>query len=76
MVLLLFLATAAACVVIDVPLLTRGRSRRDLLVWGLLWITGIGAMVCSLYKINVPSPLLLVMMIYKPVNNLFASLFN
>ncbi|MGG1617561.1 hypothetical protein ACIFQM_18865 [Paenibacillus sp. NRS-1782] len=76
MVLLLFLAVAAACVVIDVPLLTRECRLRDLLVWGLLWITGIGAVVCSLYKINVPSPLLLVMIIYKPVNDLFTSLFN
>ncbi|WDZ63748.1 hypothetical protein MF628_09000 [Paenibacillus polymyxa] len=45
------------------------------LVWGLFWITGIGVVVCSLYKINVPSPLLLIMMIYKPVNNLFTSWF-
>ena len=75
MVLLLFLATAAVCAVIDVPLLTRGSRRRDLLVWGLFWITGISGVVCSLYKINVPSPLLLIMMIYKPVNNLFTSWF-
>ncbi|AET61015.1 hypothetical protein ACWHAM_23185 [Paenibacillus terrae] len=75
MVLLLFLAAAAACVIIDVPLLRRGSRRRDYLVWGLFWITGIGAVICSLYKINVPSPLLLVIMIYKPINNLFTSWF-
>ncbi|OMD42762.1 hypothetical protein BSK56_25415 [Paenibacillus borealis] len=75
MLLLLFLAIAAVCIAVDVPLLKRGCRTRDLLVWGMLWIMGIGATVCFLYRIKVPSPLLLVMLIYKPVNSLFESWF-
>ncbi|MNC67360.1 hypothetical protein D3C75_1178500 [compost metagenome] len=75
MLLLLFLAIAAVCIAADVPLLKQGSKTRDLLVWGMLWIMGIGATVCFLYRIKVPSPLLLVMLIYRPVNSLFESLF-
>ncbi|GGF99352.1 hypothetical protein GCM10010912_50160 [Paenibacillus albidus] len=73
--LIFFLVIAAVCVVIDLPLLRRRRRRRELLVWFMFWAAGMGAVVCSLYKINVPSPLLLVMLIYKPVNSLFEAWF-
>lgn len=75
MLLLLFLAIAAVCIAVDVPLLKRGRRNRDLLVWSTLWIMGLGATVSFVYRIKVPSPLLLVMLIYRPVNSLFESLF-
>ncbi|AIQ17091.1 hypothetical protein H70357_10795 [Paenibacillus sp. FSL H7-0357] len=75
MLLLLFLVIAAVCIAVDVPLLKQGSRTRDLLVWGVLWIMGLGATVCFLYRIKVPSPLLLVMLIYRPVNSLFESWF-
>lgn len=75
MVLLLFLAIAAGCVALDLPSLMRKRRLRDLSVYSIFWITGIGATACALYKVNVPSPLLLVISIYKPFNNLVMSWF-
>lgn len=75
MILLLLAVLVAVFVIIDLPLLRRGGMRRDLLFWGIFWTMGISVTVCSLYRINVPSPLLLIMIIYKPINDLFASWF-
>ncbi|OKP87705.1 hypothetical protein A3844_09860 [Paenibacillus helianthi] len=76
MMLLFFLVIAAGCVVIDLPLLKQKGRPRDRLVWVLFWILGIAAVYCSLYKIKVPSPLYLVMFIYKPVNSFFEMWFH
>ncbi|MCE3200018.1 hypothetical protein [Paenibacillus sonchi] len=75
MMLLFFLALAAVCTAIDLPLLKQKSRRRDRLVWLLFWALGIAAVYCSLNKIKVPSPLYLVMIIYQPVNRLFESWF-
>ncbi|ASA21595.1 hypothetical protein [Paenibacillus donghaensis] len=75
MMLLFFLAIAAVGVAIDLPLLQRRSRRRDLLVWVMFWTAGMGVVVCSLYRIQVPSPLLLIMLIYRPVNHLFSLWF-
>ncbi|OKP77923.1 hypothetical protein A3842_15440 [Paenibacillus sp. P3E] len=76
MMLLFFLVIAAGCVVIDLPLLKQKGRPRDRLVWVLYWILGIAAVYCSLNKIKVPSPLYLVMFIYKPVNSFFDMWFR
>lgn len=73
--LLLFLVIAAGCVVIDLPLLKQKSRLRDRLVWLMFWALGIAAVYCSLNKVKVPSPLYLVIMIYRPVNSLFESWF-
>ncbi|CQR54682.1 hypothetical protein [Paenibacillus riograndensis] len=73
--LLFFLVIAAGCIAIDLPLLKRKGRTRDRLVWFLFWAMGIAAVYCSLNKVKVPSPLYLVIMIYKPVNTLFESWF-
>ncbi|MNH99898.1 hypothetical protein D3C73_526800 [compost metagenome] len=74
--LLLFLVIAAGCVVIDLPLLKQKSRLRDRLVWLIFWALGIAAVYCSLNKVKVPSPLYLVIMIYRPVNSLFESWFK
>ncbi|AIQ67997.1 hypothetical protein [Paenibacillus graminis] len=74
--LLLFLVIAAGCVVIDLPLLKQKSRLRDRLVWLMFWALGIAAVYCSLNKVKVPSPLYLVIMIYRPVNSLFESWFK
>lgn len=74
--LLFFLVIAAGCVVIDLPLLKRKSKPLDRLVWLMFWTLGIAAVYCSLNKIKVPSPLYLVMFIYKPVNSLFEMWFH
>lgn len=74
MVILLFLAIAAGCVAVDVPALKK-LKRRDWLVCSICWLMGIGATACTLYKINVPSPLLPIIYIYQPINRLFESWF-
>jgi hypothetical protein len=75
MQLLVILLLAAACLVKDWVTLRQKRLKRDLVVPLIFWGTGIAAVACYLYRINVPSPLLLIMMIYKPVNSLFAVWF-
>lgn len=70
-----FVLIAAGCIAIDLPFL-KGRSRRrDLMVYGVLWIGGLAATICTLLRIQVPSPLLLIMVIYKPFNDLVSSWF-
>ncbi|KWX73096.1 hypothetical protein [Paenibacillus jilunlii] len=73
--LLFFLVISAGCIIIDLPLLKQKSRTRDRLVWLLFWAMGIAAVYCSLNKIKVPSPLYLVMIIYRPVNSLFESWF-
>ncbi|MHA6530865.1 hypothetical protein [Paenibacillus sp. BAC0078] len=75
MLFLLFVAIAAGCAAWDLPALIRKRKPRDLLVYFLFWLAGLAATACSAYKINVPSPLMLVMIIYKPFNDLFTYWF-
>ncbi|MNC57028.1 hypothetical protein D3C75_1066590 [compost metagenome] len=50
--------------------------RRDRVFSMLFWLAGIGSTVCVLLKVNLPSPLLLVIMIYKPFNDLVMSWYQ
>ncbi|WP_235441400.1 hypothetical protein [Paenibacillus sp. IHB B 3415] len=72
---LLFVIIAAGCIAADLPSLKGRAKRRDLMVYGVLWIGGMAATVCTLLRFQVPSPLLLLMVIYKPINDLVASWF-
>ncbi|MNC70172.1 hypothetical protein D3C75_1209530 [compost metagenome] len=62
-------------VLVDVPWFKKNKSTRDLFVWIVVWLVSIGATVCDVYKIKVPSPLLLVKGFYEPINRLVESLF-
>ncbi|WP_019909912.1 hypothetical protein [Paenibacillus sp. HW567] len=75
MLFLLFVVIAAGCVALELPALIRKRRPLDLIVYSLFWLAGLAATACSVYKINMPSPLLLVVMIYKPFNDLFTYWF-
>lgn len=72
---LMFALIAAGCVAMDLSSLKGRQKRRDRVVWALLWIGGMGATICTLLKIQVPSPLLLIIFIYKPINDLVSSWF-
>lgn len=72
---LMFVLIAAGCAAMDLSSLKGRQRRRDRVVWGLLWIGGMTATICTLLKIQVPSPLLLIIFIYKPINDLVASWF-
>lgn len=76
MVLLFFLVLAVGCMALDLPKLVRKRRIRDLSVYFIFWILGLGATVCALLKLNIPSPLFLIILIYKPINNLFGVWFH
>ncbi|MEK5253179.1 hypothetical protein NST74_06925 [Paenibacillus sp. FSL F4-0125] len=76
MVLLFFLVLAVGCMALDLPKLMRKRRVRDLSVYFIFWILGLGATVCVLLKLNIPSPLFLIILIYKPINNLFGVWFH
>ncbi|WP_341347804.1 hypothetical protein [Paenibacillus sp. FSL H3-0469] len=75
LMLLVFLILAVGCMVIDLPNLKGRQKRRDRWVYFILWIGGLAAAGCTLLKIKVPSPLLMIMVIYKPFNDLVASWF-
>lgn len=72
----MFIVVAAACMFSDLKKLMRHRKRRDLAVWISVWAAGLAAVICSLRNLPVPSPLLLVIWIYQPVNTLFAAWFS
>ncbi|WP_419886020.1 hypothetical protein [Paenibacillus sp. B-A-8] len=76
MVLLFFLVLAVGCMALDLPKLVRKRRVRDLSVYFIFWILGLGATLCTLLKLNIPSPLFLIIFIYKPINNLFGVWFH
>ncbi|MEK4355436.1 hypothetical protein MKX41_32090 [Paenibacillus sp. FSL R5-0475] len=76
MVLLFFLVLAVGCMALDLPKLVRKRRVRDLSVYFIFWILGLGTTVCALLKLNIPSPLFLIILIYKPINNLFGVWFH
>lgn len=71
---LFFVVIAAACFAMDLPTLKGKSKRRDLVVSSVFWIGGMAATVCTLLKIQVPSPLLLIMIIYKPFNDIVSLL--
>ena len=76
MVFLFFLVLAVGCMALDLPNLMRTRRVRDLSVYFIFWVLGLGATLCSLLKLNIPSPLFLIILIYKPINNLFGVWFH
>ncbi|MFD2878677.1 hypothetical protein ACFTAO_26035 [Paenibacillus rhizoplanae] len=47
---LMFALIAAGCVAIDLSSLKGRQKRRDRVVWGLLWIVGMAATICTLLK--------------------------
>ena len=52
------------------------KNRRDLTVWITFWIISITSVGIALFKISVPSPLLLMKHFYEPINNFIFSLFQ
>lgn len=69
------LLMAAGCAVIDLPSLKGRQKRRDRMVYLVLWAGGLAATICTLLKIQLPSPLLFLVVLYKPINDLVASWF-
>lgn len=75
LMMLVFLLMAAGCMMVDLPTLKGRQKRRDRLVYFALWIGGLAAAGCTLLKIKVPSPLMFLVVLYKPINDLVASWF-
>ncbi|WNS44905.1 hypothetical protein [Paenibacillus sp. MMS20-IR301] len=75
LIVVFFLVIAAVCAALDLPSFKGKAKRRDLLVTGVLWICGLAATICTVLQIEVPSPLLLIIFIYKPINELVGLLF-
>ncbi|MBP1903951.1 hypothetical protein J2Z32_000568 [Paenibacillus turicensis] len=62
-------------VVVDVPFFKGKKMRRDLIVWIAVWIVSVCSAGIALFKINVPSPLILMKNFYEPINKFITSLF-
>jgi hypothetical protein len=62
-------------VVVDVPFFKGKKMRRDLIVWIAVWIVSVCSAGIVLFKINVPSPLILMKNFYEPINKFITSLF-
>lgn len=69
LLILLFLAIAAGCIAMDWTSLKGRVKLRDRVVYGVLWMAGITVTVCTVLKIPLPSPLLIIIYIYKPFND-------
>ncbi|AIQ46635.1 hypothetical protein R70723_12695 [Paenibacillus sp. FSL R7-0273] len=76
MLVVLCLAIAVICMAYDRKLLKGRGIRRDRIVYMLFWAAGISSAVCALLRVNIPSPLLLIIMIYKPFNTIVGSWFQ
>lgn len=68
------LVLTAIFVLVDVPWFKKNKKSRDFFVWIVVWIVSLGATVCDVYKIKVPSPLLLIKGFYEPINRFVESL--
>lgn len=68
------LVLTAIFVLVDVPWFKKNKKSGDLFVWIVVWIVSLGATVCDVYKIKVPSPLLLIKGFYEPINRFVESL--
>ncbi|MNJ56894.1 hypothetical protein D3C77_524580 [compost metagenome] len=68
------LVLTAIFVLVDMPWFKKNKKSRDLFVWIVVWIVSMGATVCDVYKIKVPSPLLLIKGFYEPINRFVESL--
>lgn len=70
---LMCLVIAVPCIAADLPLLKGRSKRRDQVVYMLIWAAGIASSVCALLRVNLPSPLLIIIMIYKPFNDIVSA---
>lgn len=68
---LVVLLVAACCIAFDLPSLLRSRQFGQPAVFILLWLAGIAATLCTVFKVQVPSPLYLIIWLYTPVNDFF-----
>lgn len=62
-------------VYVDVSFFKGKKMRRDLIVWIAVWIVSVCTAGIALFKINVPSPLILMKNFYEPINKFVTSLF-
>lgn len=74
--LLAILLVAACFIALDLPSLVRSRRIGQLTVFILLWLAGIAATLCSVFKVQVPSPLYFIIWLYTPVNDFFQRMFG
>jgi hypothetical protein len=68
--------TMAALGAADWPLLKQKNMWRERVATVLFWLAGLGAACVSLYEFKVPSLLLVLKVVYEPVNKLFGSWFH
>lgn len=62
-------------VYVDIPFFKGKKMRRDLIVWVAVWIVSVCSAGIALFKIYVPSPLILMKSFYEPINKFITSLF-
>ncbi|MFD3257211.1 hypothetical protein ACE3MQ_01205 [Paenibacillus lentus] len=65
------LLVAGCCIAIDLPSLVRSRQIGQITVFILLWLAGIAATLCTVFKVQIPSPLYFIIWLYTPVNDFF-----
>jgi hypothetical protein len=60
----------------DWPVLKQKGMRRERVVTLLFWLVGLGAVLGALYGMKAPSLLLILKVVYEPVNKLFGLWFH
>lgn len=68
--------TAAFFGMVDWPVLKRKHMKRERVATLIFWLAGLGAALCSLYGMKFPSLLLVLKVVYEPVNKLFGLWFH
>jgi hypothetical protein len=76
MMALVVAAITVALGVADWHLLKQKNMRRERVATVMFWFAGLGAVYCSLYEVKIPSLLLVIKVVYEPVNKLFGMWFH
>lgn len=69
-------AIAVVLVLVDWPMLKGKNMRRELVFSAMFWCAGLTSTCLALYHIKIPSPLLILKVVYEPVNKLFGMWFH
>ncbi|PYI55137.1 hypothetical protein [Paenibacillus flagellatus] len=68
---LLVLAVAGAAAAFELPAMWRKRWRKEAAAYALLLAAGIAISIAAVLEADVPSPLLFMQMVFKPIHDLF-----
>ncbi len=70
------LVVAAFIVLIEVPTLLKKKLRKELWVFSLLLLFGVGLSIANSLQIDIPNPMDWITVVYKPVSDVVSGLLK